>query len=280
MKLYAIADLHLRYQETRELLLTMPPHPDDWLIVAGDAGETEQHLRFALAILTRRFARLLWVPGNHELWTVPAHAGEPRGEARYQSMVALCREYGVLTPEDPFVTWTGAGPPCVLAPLFLLYDYTFRPDEVPPEEAIAWAAEDNLLCSDEVLLHSDPFPDKPSWCAARCAAAEPRLAAAAAQGPVVLINHFPLRYDLAVLPRIPRFSIWCGTRRTEDWHRRYNAHAVVYGHLHIRGTYHRDGVRCEEVSLGYPQNYHSNRPITSYLREFLPGPPAPPTRDP
>jgi predicted phosphodiesterase len=279
MKLYAIADLHLRYQVTRELLLTMPPHPDDWLIIAGDAGETEQHLRFALAVLSRRFARLLWVPGNHELWTLPMNAGEPRGEARYQSMVTLCREYGVLTPEDPYVTWTGAGPPCVLAPLFLLYDYTFRPEEVPPEEAIAWAAEDNLLCSDEVLLHSDPFPDKPSWCAARCAAAEPLLAAAAEKGPVILINHFPLRYDLAVLPRIPRFSIWCGTRRTEDWHKRYNAHAVVYGHLHIRGTYHRDGVRCEEVSLGYPQNYPSNRPITSYLREILPGPAAPPPRD-
>jgi 3',5'-cyclic AMP phosphodiesterase CpdA len=275
VKLYAIADLHLRYQETRDLLLTMPAHPDDWLIIAGDAGETEQHLRFALAVLSRRFARLLWVPGNHELWTVPAHTGEPRGEARYQRMVALCREYGALTPEDPFVTWPGEGLPCILAPLFLLYDYTFRPTHVPPEEAVAWAAEDNLLCSDEVLLHPDPYPDRPTWCAARCAAAEPRLAAAARQAPLILINHFPLRYDLAVLPRIPRFSIWCGTRRTEDWHQRYRAHAVVYGHLHIRGTYYRDGIRCEEVSLGYPQNYNPTRPITYYLREILPGPPPP-----
>jgi predicted phosphodiesterase len=275
VKLYAIADLHLRHQETRELLLTMPAYPDDWLIVAGDAGETEQHLRFAFAVLGRRFARLLWVPGNHELWTVPAQPGELRGVERYERMVALCREHGVLTPEDPFVTWAGDGPPCVLAPLFLLYDYTFRPPEVPPEEAVAWAAEDNLLCSDEVLLHPDPYPDRQSWCAARCAAAEPRLAAAARQGPVVLINHFPLRYDLAVLPRIPRFSIWCGTRRTEDWHLRFNAHVVVYGHLHIRGTYRRDGVRCEEVSLGYPQNYKPAQPIASYLREILPGP-APP----
>jgi 3',5'-cyclic AMP phosphodiesterase CpdA len=272
MKLYAIADLHLRYEVTREALAAMPAYPDDWLIIAGDAGETEEHLRFALTLLSRRFARLLWVPGNHELWTVPAHPEEPRGEARYLRMVSLCREHGVLTPEDPFVTWPGGGPRCVLAPLFLLYDYSFRPDDVPPEEAIAWAAEDNLLCSDEVLLHPDPYPDKASWCAARCAAAEPRLAAAAAQGPVVLINHYPLRRDLAVLPRIPRFSIWCGTRRTEDWHRRYNVHAAVYGHLHIRGTYYRDGVRFEEVSLGYPQNYDTRRPVASYLREILPGP--------
>jgi hypothetical protein len=274
MRLYAIADLHLRYQVTREALAALPAYPDDWLIVAGDVGETEQHLHDALELLSRRFARLLWVPGNHELWTVPARIGEPRGEARYDRFVGICRDYGVLTPEDPFVTWPGEGPPCVLAPLFLLYDYSFRPDDVPPEEAIAWAAQENLLCSDEVLLHADPYRDKPSWCAARCQAAEPRLAAAAAQGPVVLINHYPLRYDLAVLPRIPRFSIWCGTRRTEDWHRRFNAHVVVYGHLHIRGTYDRDGVRFEEVSLGYPQNYDPGRPVASYLRQILPAPAA------
>jgi 3',5'-cyclic AMP phosphodiesterase CpdA len=276
MKLYALSDLHLRYDVTRRMLDGMPDHPDDWLIVAGDAGESEQHLRYALTVLKRHFARLLWVPGNHELWTVPGHHEEPRGDAKYRRLVSLCRELDVLTPEDPYVTWSGDGPPCILAPLFLLYDYTFRPEHVAPADAIAWAAEDNLLCSDEVLLHPDPYPDKPTWCAARCEAAEARLAVAARQGPVVLINHFPLRYDLAVLPRIPRFSIWCGTRRTEDWHLRFNAHCVVYGHLHIRGTYHRDGVRFEEVSLGYPQNYDPSRPIATYLREILPGPPKPP----
>ena len=81
-----------------------------------------------------------------------------------------------------------------------------------------------------------------------------------------------LEGDIAVLPRIPRFSIWCGTRRTEDWHVRFRAHAVVYGHLHIRNTSFRDGVRFEEVSLGYPPNWNPQRTVESYLREILPGP--------
>lgn len=272
MKLYAISDLHLRYEATRAALQALRPHPDDWLIVAGDVGETEQHLRFALTILKRRFARLLWVPGNHDLWTVPPHPGEPRGVEKYERLVAICREHGALTPEDPYPEWTGEGPRAILAPLFLLYDYSFRPDEVPVDEAVEWAAEENLLCSDEVLLHPDPYPTRQAWCAARLAATEPRLRAAAAQAPLVLINHFPLRQDLAVLPRIPRFSIWCGTRATEDWHRRYRALAVVYGHLHIRRTSHRDGVRFEEVSLGYPKDWDESRGIEPYLREILPGP--------
>ncbi len=272
MKLYALGDLHLRYEVTRRALEALPPHPYDWLILAGDIGETEEQLRFALSVLRRRFGRLLWVPGNHDLWTIPSKTEDLRGVAKYERQVQICRDYGVLTPEDPYVTWPGEGPRCILAPLFLLYDYSFRPDHIPVEKAIAWAAEDDLLASDEVLLLSDPYPDKPSWCEARVKETEPRLVEAAQRGPLILINHWPLRRDLAILPRIPRFSIWCGTRRTEDWHVRFKAEAVIYGHLHIRATHYRDGVRFEEVSLGYPQNYDPRRGVEPYLRQILPHP--------
>jgi len=277
MKLYALADLHLRYEVTRQALQALRPHPYDWLILAGDVGETEDHLRFALSVLTRRFARLLWVPGNHDLWTIPNKADDLRGEAKYRKQIQICRDYGVLTPEDPYVTWPGDWPGdkprCILAPTFVLYDYTFRPDAIDSVEgAIAWAAEENLLCSDEVLLHPDPFPSRQAWCEQRVKETEPRLAEAAARAPLVIINHFPLRRDLAILPRIPRFSIWCGTRLTEDWHIRYRAEAVIYGHLHIRGSYRRDGVRFEEVSVGYPPNWDQKLGIEPYLRQILPHP--------
>jgi hypothetical protein len=86
----------------------------------------------------------------------------------------------------------------------------------------------------------------------------------------VLINHWPLRYDLARAPRVPRFSIWSGTTRTEDWHRRYRARAVISGHLHFRTTLWRDGVRFDEVSLGYPRDWRQDRGVEWYFREVLP----------
>jgi hypothetical protein len=49
------------------------------------------------------------------------------------------------------------------------------------------------------------------------------------------------------------FAQWCGTILTAGWHRRFAARAVVYGHLHIPRTTWHDGVRFEEVSLGYPR---------------------------
>jgi hypothetical protein len=83
-----------------------------------------------------------------------------------------------------------------------------------------------------------------------------------------------LRPDLAVLPRIPRFTIWCGTTQTADWHTRFAAEVVVSGHLHMRSTRWRNGVRFEEVSLGYPAQWQPARGADAYLRQILPAPPA------
>ncbi len=269
MKLFAVSDLHLRYPANRAAMERLPPHPDDWLILGGDVGETEEHLTFALEQATRKFSQVIWVPGNHELWTLPG--SELRGEAKYQHLVNLCRSYGALTPEDDYPTWPGTGQRLVIAPLFVLYDYSFRPDGVAEADALDWAAQADLVCTDELLLHSDPHSSKARWCEARVELTERRLSAVPSDAKLVLINHFPLRQDHAILPAIPRFSIWCGTRRTEDWHLRFRAQVVVYGHLHIRRTRWVDGVRFEEVSFGYPGQWRSDLGMESCLREILPG---------
>ena len=279
MKLYAISDLHLANYANQQALLDLPRYPQDWLIIAGDIGETEAQLKFALSALTNRFAQIIWTPGNHDLWTISADDEALRGEAKYQQLVAVCRTYGVLTPEDPFVRWPGPGPACLIAPLFVLYDYSFRPDDVSEEDAVAWAAETNVVGRDEYLLDPRPYSSRQAWCAARYAYTEQRLQALDPDIPLVLINHFPLRRDLVRLFRIPRFSIWCGTRRTESWHTRFPVKVVVSGHLHMRATDYRDGVRFEEVSLGYPRDWRQERGIQSYLREILPGPSEPPPLD-
>jgi hypothetical protein len=161
-----------------------------------------------------------------------------------------------------------------VVPLFTLYDYSFCPPGMGPAEAIAWARAADLECADEHLLYPDPYPSRQAWCQARCELSEQRLAAALERhaGPVVLIDHFPLRSELAVLPAIPRFKIWCGTTRTADWARSYRASVVIYGHLHIRATTYLDGVRFEEVSLGYPRQWSRRTPSMRGPRQILPEP--------
>ena len=273
MRLLAISDLHLANSTNWEALDGLPACPDDWLILAGDIAERLEMTRKTFELLAPRFARLIWVPGNHDLWTMPDESCGA-GEAKYLALVELARQYGVVTPEDPYLLWTGSGGPCLIAPLFLLYDYSFRPDDVPLDGVVAWAEEEHSMCADELLLDHAPYPDRQTWCAERCRLTEQRLAETPADIPKVIINHYPLRRDLVRIPRIPRFSPWCGTRRTEDWHRRFNARVVVSGHLHTRRTDWRDGTRFEEVSLGYPRQWDCTRGLTAYLREILPGPEA------
>jgi len=272
MKLYAVSDLHLGYKENRRVLAQIVARPDDWLILGGDVGETIAHLELALRELTPRFRQIVWTPGNHDLWTLPSEPHGRRGCDKYDQLVELCRSFGALTPEDPYATVWFGDRRVRIAPLFLLYDYSFRPPDVPLESALDWARETNVECVDEHLLHPDPYPSRIAWCHARCDETERRLAAGGEDVPTVLINHFPLLESLVRLPRLPRFSLWCGTRRTADWHRRFGAEVVVYGHLHARSTKLVDDVRFEEVSLGYPRQWVGRIPAESCVREILPRP--------
>ncbi len=273
MRLLAISDLHIGARVNLEALEALPAYRDDWLIVAGDLGETFEQLATGFGHLTARFARVFWVPGNHELWCLSRDGNVLRGEPRYLAMVELARRFGVLTPEDPYCLWEGPGGPAVIAPLFLLYDYSFRPPDVPFETVTGWAAEERIHPADEVLLDPAPYPSRAAWCRARVEATAARLEALDPRLPTVLVNHYPLRERLVRLWRIPRFAPWCGTRLTEDWPARFRALACVHGHLHIRGSETLDGVGFHEVSLGYPRQWRQDLGIAPYIRQILPAVP-------
>lgn len=271
--LLAVSDLHVVYKENRSLVEQLRPRSDDdWLIVAGDVAEKYADIEWALGLLADRFAKVVWAPGNHELWTHPKDPVDLRGEKRYLHLVELCRSLGIATPEDPYPVWRGEGGPVAVAPLFVLYDYSFRvPGAHSKEESLRRAYEAGVVCADEHFLHPDPYPGRDDWCRARVEYTEGRLAAVDPAHRTVLINHWPLLRHPTEILRYPDFAQWCGTELTADWHRRFRAAAVVYGHLHIpRVTWH-DGVRFEEVSVGYPREWRP-RPPREPLRQILPRP--------
>jgi 3',5'-cyclic AMP phosphodiesterase CpdA len=264
--------LHVTFPENRKFVTNLwPGSSSDWLLVAGDVAEKAADIEWALRTLSARFAAVIWVPGNHELWTLSTDPVHLLGAARYQYLVSMCRRIGVITPEDPFPLWEGTGGPITIVPLFLLYDYSFRQDGITTKaEALALAYETGIVCSDEAVLHPDPYPSMDAWCHARVKETERRLAALPPGTPTVLVSHFPLTREPTRVLKYPEFALWCGTERTADWHLRFNAKAVVYGHLHIPGTTWQDGVRFEEVSLGYPEELNHNPERPRSLRQILP----------
>ncbi|KAK5115556.1 hypothetical protein LTR62_001215 [Meristemomyces frigidus] len=289
MRLWAIADIHLSFKSNREEFAKLQSRgPDDGLILAGDVGETLESLTEAFSVSKKKFKHVFWVPGNHELYTSKSAKEEEmhlKGESKYMACIKCAKRHGVITPEDEFMTWVYEDPKgyqvaAIICPIFTLYDYSFRPSDVSREGALDWAMEEGIRATDESLLYPDPYPTRDEWCARLVSESETKLAKAAETGfPLVIINHWPLREDTIFIPRVPRFSLWCGTVKTKEWHTKYRAKVVVTGHLHVRRTDWIDNVRFEEVSLGYPRQWQEAKDeghtVNTLLREILPGPPTP-----
>ncbi|BBY96882.1 metallophosphoesterase family protein [Mycolicibacterium fallax] len=271
--LWAISDLHTGHTGNKPVTESLfPSTPDDWLIVAGDVAERTDEIRWSLDLLRKRFAKVIWVPGNHELWTTGKDPVQVFGRSRYDYLVQMCDEMGVLTPEHPFPVWTEEGGPATIVPMFLLYDYTFLPAGAGTKaEGLAIAKDKNVVATDEFLLSSEPYATKDAWCRDRLKHTRKRLDELDWMTPTVLVNHFPMVREPCDVLFYPEFSLWCGTTATADWHTRYNAVCSVYGHLHIPRTTWYDDVRFEEVSVGYPREWRRRKPYR-WMRQILPDP--------
>ncbi|WP_066168434.1 metallophosphoesterase family protein [Gordonia hydrophobica] len=272
--LWAISDLHVSHRGNAPILDQVKATDSaDWLIVAGDVAERTDDIIDTLRRLKNRFHTVIWVPGNHELYTTAKDPLQVFGVARYDYLVQACRDIGVLTPEDQYPQFDpGDGTePVRVVPMFLLYDYTFRPEGTATAlQALAVAREANVVATDEFLLSPEPFGTRDAWSRARIEATRERLEALDPAEKTVLINHWPLRREPTDALFYPEFALWCGSVLTDDWHTRFNAMCCVYGHLHIPRTTWYDDVRFEEVSVGYPREWNRRGLPQPLLRKIAP----------
>lgn len=244
--LWAVSDLHAAVKSNSPRIAELvPPDPADWLIVAGDVAERSSLVLKVLSLLAERYAQVIWVPGNHELFS--RSQDRYRGRDKYEELVVGCRERGIITPEDPFPVFAGV----TIVPLFTLYDYSFRPQGTTVEQALEAAQDRQIVLTDEYAIA--PFVDVRAWCWDRLAYSIKRLSRVS--GPTILINHWPLVQEPTLHMRWSEIALWCGTRHTRSWASRYNAQEVIYGHLHMPNSMEVDGVRHTEVSLGYPREW-------------------------
>lgn len=237
MRVFALSDIHVDYDTNARWVdgLSMRDFRHDVLILAGDVTDTLSLLARYLGELSKRFAKVLFVPGNHDLWVIREDAHRNSFQ-KFDDVVAVAEANGASM--QPF---RGAG--VSIIPLLGWYDYSFG--EPTAELRSMWM--DYIACrwpqgytDRDVAAHFASLNDGH---------------AVSAGDKVITFSHFLPRIDLmpAFIPGMSRrlYPI-LGSARLDDQLRRLNASIHVYGHSHVNRNVTIDGVSYINNAFGYP----------------------------
>ncbi len=228
--MFATSDVHTDYKENFRWLeeLSDTEYRDDVLIVAGDISDRLEIIRKTLLLLRGKFRKLLFTPGNHELWV--------RGETinsleKFQLILNLCEELDIATgPLRLENLW--------IVPLFSWYDGVFEP------KMNAWGdfhfckwPEDTAPLSDYFLRLNDPHLKT-------------------YDAPVITFSHFLPRSDLLPPKEYLKIS-WLGNvsvcAALVSQIRQLNSSVHICGHTHTTFDVVIDGVRYLQNAVKYPK---------------------------
>jgi predicted phosphodiesterase len=235
MRLFLGSDFHVDYRENLTWLenLSVSDFTDDVLIVAGDLSDDIDLVRRCFDILVPRYKQLLFLPGNHDLWT--ARNGRGPSFEKFDLLNEICNDYGIDT--KPLAIGK-----TLIVPLLAWYDYSFG--EPGPTIRRGWM--DFYKCNWEGL--------KPAQVAERFDALNVIPDTTGFEA-VYSVSHFVPRLDL-MPARYPEkhkalFPV-LGTDRLETRIRALGSSKHFYGHSHLNRNKVLDGVTYINTAFGYP----------------------------
>ncbi|GLQ97196.1 metallophosphoesterase [Dyella mobilis] len=243
MRIFAVSDLHLDYAPNRAWVeqLSLQDYQGDALILAGDISDRLSLLTDGLEALKRRFAVVLYVPGNHDLWVHREGLGD--SFEKFHAVRDIASSRGIhLTP------FRHGG--LAIVPLLGWYDYSFG----IPGDYLKNAWTDYRACRwpegwDDAAVTRWFVERNPTR---SC----PELERASK---IITFSHFLPRID--VMPeRIPEkhrqlYPI-LGTTLLDEQLRELGASMHVYGHSHVNRHVAIDGVTYVNNAFGYPSEAH------------------------
>lgn len=237
MRIFALSDVHVDYEINVKWIsqLSRADYRDDVLILAGDVTHKLPQLAWCLGVLAACFRRVLFVPGNHELWVLGEDPAKTSLQ-KFAEVASVAQASGASM--QPF--WHER---VLIAPLFGWYDYSFG------------EPSDNLR---DIWMdyHACRWPQGfgPPEVADYFTALNLQLAPSDAVR-VITFSHFLPRLDLIpnyVSSRHRVLDPVLGSQRLERQLRQLNSTLHIYGHSHINRRVSLDGVTYINNALGYP----------------------------
>jgi len=265
-RIFALSDIHVDITENMAWVLGLSrgDYGRDALLVAGDVSHDLSRMEAAFSHLQATFARVFFVPGNHDLWL-----RSPNGKTaidKLSEVLDLCQRLGVEAEPGRIHTAVGA---VWILPVFSWYR---MPEEGPASLYAQKPGEDPTLSmwSDRRFVR---WPDlAPHVCAADyMLSLNNGRSDAAYDAPVISFSHFLPRTDLIFStdgerkaqphPRDPfpafNFSRVAGCACIEHHIRAAGSRVHLYGHQHRDRCRHIDGVTYVSRCLGYPRERRS-----------------------
>jgi predicted phosphodiesterase len=235
MRIFVGSDFHVDHKENLLWFeqLSKDDHRDDILLVVGDVANDIPLFAHVMGLLAERFFKVLYVPGNHDLWIKRSGVGSSFD--KLEAVKALCSELNIGM--EAFSKGDA-----LIVPLQAWYDYSFG----EPGQLLKNAWMDFRRCDWEgrsdaevsaIFDQANILPDTTGFKS------------------VMSFSHFLPRIDLMPARMPEKFHFLypvLGTSKLEAHIRALGSHTHFYGHSHLNRRVVKDGVTYINNPFGYP----------------------------
>jgi predicted phosphodiesterase len=237
MRVFALSDIHVDYDANAKWVanLSVAEYQDDVLILAGDVSDVRRLLEWCLTALTKRFKRVLFVPGNHDLWVI-REDGSKNSLQKFDEVCAVVEASGASL--QPFCDRGVA-----IIPVLAWYDYSFG----EPSQALRSIWMDYRACRWPQGFTEKKVTDHFSALNVK----EIDLVA----DTVITYSHFLPRIDLMpeFIPSAKKLLYpVLGSAKLDDELRKLKPNIHVYGHSHVNRHVNIEGISYINHAFGYP----------------------------
>lgn len=236
MRVFVVSDMHIDYQENRRWLskLSSVDYLEDILILAGDVTDELQLLERCFNELSTKFLKVLFVPGNHELWVSGERTSTSIDKYRQICKLAIAHNISI----QPFHLDSLS-----IVPLLGWYDFSFAYPNAQLMEtwmdfrACIWPNHLQPLDITEYFLEKN------------------KAYLQTANETLISFSHFLPRIDLmpTYIPRCYRtlYPV-LGSVLLEKQIRILKPNIHVYGHSHVNRNVNLEGIQYINNAFGYP----------------------------
>ena len=236
MRVFALSDIHVDYQENEQWLLelSLKDYQEDILILAGDVTDNLNLLERCFRDLSSKFQKVLFVPGNHELWVHRDSISSSIEKYQKTCELAMNCDISMQTYHSNSLS---------IVPLLSWYDFSFGQPSSQLEEtwmdfrSCSWPEGFQMSDVTNYFLNKNKTFLKTT------------------NQTMISFSHFLPRIDLMPIfipPSLRYLYPVLGTVLLEKQIRKLKPQIHVYGHSHVNCQKNIEGIQYINNAFGYP----------------------------